>query len=418
MALSLLSLCVCLVSTSHAQELVDIGNVDPTIRVQLGYATKQNFAHEQIYAADARCLLRPDVAARLARVQRSLARDGLGLLLRDCYRPPSAQKKLWAVRPDPRYVADPQKGSRHGRGAAVDVTLVDALGHELEMPTAWDDATDKAHRGYTQLPRAALEHRARLEAAMTADGFVGLPTEWWHFDTSDWARYPQLDIERGRTLVPASTKQLVVVVAPTWSSHDATLTRYARTRSGWTQVGEPWAVVTGKGLAWGLGVHPPALATELGGAVKREGDRRSPAGFFRLTETTGYAADAPRGSTLPYRQASSRLYCVDDVHAPEYNRFALAPESGSPPWSSTEPMRRDDELYTRTVFVAHNPEHVRGAGSCIFLHVWSAPHHPTIGCTAMPLPELELLISWLKKEDDPLLVLLPKSAYDALTPLR
>lgn len=413
-ALVFSSLWVSAVSTAHAGALVDVASVEPTIVVKLGYATKQNLVHAQLYPTEARCLLRPEVAAGLARVQHALARRGLGLLLRDCYRPPSAQRRLWAARPDTRYVADPHKGSRHGRGAAVDATLVDEEGHELEMPTAWDDASPRAHRGYMQLPVAAIEHRARLEAAMKVEGFIGLATEWWHFDAGDWDRYAQLDLESEPALIPSTTRQLVVVVAPTWDSHEATLRRWTRTRSGWARVGEPWAVVTGKGLAWGLGLHPPSMAAQLGGPMKREGDGRSPAGVFRLTETTGYAARGPRGSTLPYRQATSRLHCVDDVNAPEYNRLELAPATGHPTWSSTEPMRRDDVLYTRTIFVAHNPARIPGEGSCIFLHVWSAPGRPTVGCTAMPLPELETLVSWLQQEDEPLLVLLPQHAYDVL----
>ena len=403
---------LCSISTAHATELVDVATVAPTVRVELRYATTANFTHAALYPADTKCLLRPAVAARLAAVQQALQKERLGLVLYDCWRPLFAQQKLWAVRPDPRYVADPKKGSRHGRGAAVDVALVDERGHALEMPTEWDDGTARAHRDSEDASKVALANRAHLEAAMKAAGFVGLATEWWHFDARDWQRFPQVD---GEALVPTATKQLVVVVTPAWDAHEGVLTRYERTPSGWRKVGDPWPVVTGKGLAWGLGVHPASLAARLGGPTKREGDRRSPAGVFALTEVTGYADDAPRGTTLPYRVATPKLYCVDDAHAPEYNRFALAPDDGKPTWTSTEPMRRTDALYTRTVFVAHNPSGTSGRGSCIFLHVWSGPGHPTIGCTAMPLPHLEQLVSWLRKEDEPLLVQLPQRVLDVLT---
>ena len=402
---------LCFVSTAHAGQLVDLSLVVPTIRVELRYATANNFTHTRIYAVDARCLVRPEVATRLDKVQRALAKERLGVLVYDCWRPLAAQQKLWAARPDPRYVADPKRGSRHGRGAAVDVTLVDDRGHELEMPTPWDDATARAHRDSVAATPAAIANRARLEAAMEAAGFVGLSTEWWHFDARGWPRYAQL---AGDSIVPASTKQLVVVVTPTWDAHEGELTRYQRTSSGWTKVGEGWPVVTGKGLAWGVGVHPSSLAARLGGPTKHEGDRRSPAGIFALTELTGYASHPPPGATLPYRVATPKLYCVDDPRAAEYNRLALAPENRTPAWTSTEPMRRDDALYTRTVFVAHNPGAARGAGSCIFLHVWSDPGRPTVGCTAMALPLLEQLVGWLLQDDAPLLVQLPKSVFDAV----
>jgi D-alanyl-D-alanine dipeptidase len=100
----------------------------------------------------------------------------------DCYRPPEVQKKFWALVPDERYVANPVKGSKHSLGAAVDLTLVDRRGRELEMPTRYDDFTERAHRDYMKLPRRAIRNRALLREVMVRHGFVPLPTEWWHFD--------------------------------------------------------------------------------------------------------------------------------------------------------------------------------------------------------------------------------------------
>jgi zinc D-Ala-D-Ala dipeptidase len=166
--------------------------IDAKIRVEMRYASEDNFTHKRLYAA-ARCLLRREAAAALALVQQDLAKDGLGLKVFDCYRPLSVQKVLWSIVPDERYVANPQKGSRHNRGAAVDLTLVDARGRELPMPTAFDDFTDKAHRDYMDLPAEVLRNRARLEAAMKRRGFQPFATEWWHFDFRGWEQYPLLD---------------------------------------------------------------------------------------------------------------------------------------------------------------------------------------------------------------------------------
>jgi D-alanyl-D-alanine dipeptidase len=123
-------------------------------------------------------------------VQAALEADGLGLQVYDCFRPLSVQRKFWALVPDRRYVADPSKGSRHNRGAAVDLTLVDAGGQPLDMGTDFDAFNERAHRDYRGLPTSALANRARLEQAMARQGFVGLATEWWHFDAPDWRAFP------------------------------------------------------------------------------------------------------------------------------------------------------------------------------------------------------------------------------------
>ncbi len=175
-----------------SEALVDVGAVDPRIVIDLKYATPDNFTGQRLYAV-ARCLLRKSVALRLRRVQDRLVRQGVGLKIYDGYRPLSVQRRMWELVPDPKYVADPAKGSRHNRGAAVDVTLVDAEGRELEMPTAYDDFTPAAHRDYTGGSTESLHHRQMLTDAMVAAGFKGLDSEWWHFDAPGWEAYPVLD---------------------------------------------------------------------------------------------------------------------------------------------------------------------------------------------------------------------------------
>jgi D-alanyl-D-alanine dipeptidase len=179
--------------------LVDLHVLDPSIRVDMRYATPDNFTGVALYPA-ARCLLRGEVAARLVRVQHRLGNDGLGLLVWDCYRPFRVQQRLWKLVPDARYVAEPVTrdggplaGSKHNRGAAVDLTLVDATGGPLPMPSAFDDFSERAHRDWQGASPAARRNVARLEAAMTAEGFEPLPTEWWHFDAPGWQHYNLLD---------------------------------------------------------------------------------------------------------------------------------------------------------------------------------------------------------------------------------
>lgn len=179
-------------SVEARADFKDIARLDPTIVLDIRYATKNNFTGKAVYPV-ARCLLRDDIAERLIRVHHALRAKGLGLRIYDCYRPLSVQKKFWAILPDERYVADPSKGSRHNRGAAVDVGLVDAAGNALAMPSEYDDFSEKAHRAYSAAPEAALKNRVILEEAMKHEGFIPFPTEWWHFDGPGWEAYPVSD---------------------------------------------------------------------------------------------------------------------------------------------------------------------------------------------------------------------------------
>lgn len=176
--------------------LIDIRKVNPKIALDIRYATTNNFLKRKLYPT-ARCVLRGAAARRLSQVQQDLEKKGLGLKVYDCYRPFSVQKLMWKVKPDSRYVANPAKGSRHNRGAAVDLTLVDRNGKELEMPTGFDDFTVKAHRNYTGASAQAKKNRKVLEDAMKKYGFIPLPTEWWHFDAPGWDKFVILDVSFG-----------------------------------------------------------------------------------------------------------------------------------------------------------------------------------------------------------------------------
>jgi D-alanyl-D-alanine dipeptidase len=189
MSKTLLIVSAIMLAACNRSTIVNIQSVNPHVVLDIRYATTNNFTGKKVYDS-ANCLLRASTARKLSDAQRELERSGLGLKVYDCYRPLAVQRKFWSLVPDERYVANPAKGSRHNRGAAVDLTLVDRNGQELPMPTPFDDFTDKAHRDYTQLPPEALKNRALLEEVMTRHGFVGLPTEWWHFDDADWPSYP------------------------------------------------------------------------------------------------------------------------------------------------------------------------------------------------------------------------------------
>lgn len=180
------------VVASEPADLVDVQSVNPRIRIDLRYATSDNFVGKPMYRMS-RCFLRREVAERLSKVQTELETLGLGLKVWDGYRPLSVQKEFWKLVPDERYVASPVKGSRHNRGAAVDLTLVDREGKELEMPTKFDDFTESAG-AFAPCNERAAENRKLLQRVMKAHGFEIFPTEWWHFDAAGWEKFEVLDL--------------------------------------------------------------------------------------------------------------------------------------------------------------------------------------------------------------------------------
>lgn len=168
---------------------VDLKTI-PNIVLDIRYATTNNFTGKIVYTKAEAFLVQP-AAEALELVQKELAESGLGLKIYDAYRPLSVQKIFWEIMPDERYVADPAKGSRHNRGCAVDCTLINLSdGKELEMPTEFDDFTEKAHRDSMAHSPEVLKNRDTLEKIMTKHGFVGISTEWWHFDFEGWEQYP------------------------------------------------------------------------------------------------------------------------------------------------------------------------------------------------------------------------------------
>jgi D-alanyl-D-alanine dipeptidase len=172
-------------------DLVEVATAIPDAVIDMRYATDDNFTGKQLYPV-ARCKLRRAVAARLAQAAKLLRKQDRRLLIWDCYRPQSIQAELWKRVPDERYVANPQKGSRHSRGAAVDAALVDRDGKPVPLPTKFDEFSEAAHRDHALIGDKGVEAR-RLEAAMKQAGFVGMPTEWWHFDAPDAAKYALAD---------------------------------------------------------------------------------------------------------------------------------------------------------------------------------------------------------------------------------
>ena len=174
-----------------ATDLVELRKLDPTIRLEIRYATTNNFLGTKFYT-QARGFMQRPAAKALVRAHRKLKRQGYGLLIHDAYRPWYVTKVFWDATPEDKkwFVADPSKGSRHNRGCAVDLTLYHLkTGKPVEMAATYDETTDRAHADYPGGTSLQRWHRELLRQAMEAEGFTIYAPEWWHFDYKDWQKY-------------------------------------------------------------------------------------------------------------------------------------------------------------------------------------------------------------------------------------
>jgi D-alanyl-D-alanine dipeptidase len=180
----------------RAAELVELTTLDPTIKLDIRYATPNNLAGRAVYR-EARAFMQRPAAEALVRAHRALGAEGYGLLVFDGYRPWSVTKLFWDVTPPDKreFVADPAKGSKHNRGCAVDLSLYDLrTGREVAMPSAYDEMSPRAYPDFAGGDALAREQRDRLRRAMEREGYTVEPNEWWHFNYKDWKEYPILNV--------------------------------------------------------------------------------------------------------------------------------------------------------------------------------------------------------------------------------
>lgn len=203
---------------------MNVRSLDPTIMVELRYAGTRNIAQRALYPADMPALLRPAVAQKLAVAQSYLRERGYGVKIWDAYRPKAAHDQLWQFSRNKDYVANPAdgRGSLHTWGVALDATLVDKTGKEMEMPTDFDNFTPAAmlyYKGPNDLVRRNIH---RLQSAMAIAGFYGLRTEWWHFVDKDWQNY--------RAIPEIMVVPQAVAAAPTPAPSGGSVTRLESAR--------------------------------------------------------------------------------------------------------------------------------------------------------------------------------------------
>lgn len=180
--------------TFRPADLVELITLDDSIRLDIRYATDRNFVGRPVYP-EARAFLQRPAAEALVRAHRELRAAGYGILVFDGYRPWSITRLFWEVTPDRAFVADPAKGSKHNRGCAVDLSLFElASGKEVEMTSAYDEMSERAHPSYSGGTSEQRANRDLLRATLTKHGFTIEPNEWWHYNYRDWRLYPVLDI--------------------------------------------------------------------------------------------------------------------------------------------------------------------------------------------------------------------------------
>lgn len=176
--------------------LVELITLDPTIKLDIRYATDNNFVGKKVYA-EARAFLQKPAAKGVVEVHKKLKKQGLGLAIFDGYRPWSITKLFWEVTPDDKrkFVADPAKGSKHNRGCAIDLSMYDLkTGQLVEMPTDFDEFSERASPDYAGGTAEQRANRDLLRKLMEDEGFIVNANEWWHFDYKDWERYAIYDI--------------------------------------------------------------------------------------------------------------------------------------------------------------------------------------------------------------------------------
>jgi len=181
--------------TSPEKELINLDKFIPGIKLDIRYATTNNFTHEKIYNL-ARAYARKPVAEALKKAQAEFNKQGVGIKIFDAYRPYKATVKFYEVYHDTTYVASPYRGSRHNRGCAIDMTIVDLkTGEELKMPTEFDSFKKEAWPTTPVKDPLVKKNRDLIISVMERNGFKVNASEWWHFDFVGWKKYEVMDID-------------------------------------------------------------------------------------------------------------------------------------------------------------------------------------------------------------------------------
>ena len=215
--------------------------------------------------------------------------------------------------------------------------------------------------------------------------------------------------------VPRNCTQAIVGVSSGWNSSHVTLRVYQKSKGTWWPVGTAWKGRLGKnGLAWGYGIHPNVHSRA---PRKKEGDKRAPAGIFKIGGAYGYAAQIRKNKDLTYRQVTARDLWVEDRTSPHYNKHLVIDHKPNSPWEKKAQMRQGDYAHALKLYIGHNDailggRPVPGLGSAIFFHIWrGGGSKSTAGCTTMDKGKLSQMIAQVDPKRNPVYILLPQNEY-------
>lgn len=210
----------------------------------------------------------------------------------------------------------------------------------------------------------------------------------------------------------AVAEQLIVSIAEDWSSTSGRLQLFEKNGRQWQAVSPAWRVLYGaSGLAWGLGLHP-ASPPSPDIPVKRERDKRAPAGLFEIGKIYTYDHALPAGASYPFHTITEADAWIDDPAHPQYNQHVRIDPANPPLWFEKQRMRLDDPPHRWLIEIRHNSGPIiPGAGSAIFFHIQRGPERRSAGCTVMPESRIVEIVRWLRADQNPRYVLLPKAEY-------
>lgn len=398
------------ISAVQKQDLMLVRDYSKDFAIEMKYASYNNFTGKTLYPSPT-CVLTRGTLDKLIKANNIVLKQGYRIKIWDAYRPLSVQKIMWEVTPNKNYVANPYRSaSKHNRGAAVDVTLVDKDGKELNMPTGFDNFTAAASPSYKGMSQEQRKNLNILSSAMTSAGFTPLSHEWWHFDDKDWKDYKIQDlslskfdktnhilqstaIENLKCIKGTNTTQLIVVTSESSNSSYAVINTYEKTKDGW--------VNNHKNLTGYIGLRGFLVN-------KQEGDKKTPVGAFAIG--TCYSRTATTQTGLDLYKYDSRDVWVDDPNSAYYNTHQREPSNGR--WKSAENFSRmKNGIYDVFFEIKYNPERIKNRGSAIFFHIANPAMQIkyTSGCVSTDRANLLSIAKWLDMDSSPIILMGPLS---------
>ncbi len=391
-------------------DLVLVTDYSGDFAMDMKYATCDNFVGKAMYPSPT-CVLTKGTLDKLIKANNLVKKQGYAIKIWDAYRPLSVQKIMWEATPNKNYVANPYRsGSKHNRGAAVDVTLVDKSGKEVKMPTEFDNFTVKASPNYKGMTAEQRKNLNILSNAMTSSGFKPISTEWWHFEDTDYSKYKIQDLSLSRFdrtnhvltdkaisklnfLNNSSTSQLIVVTSAVGNTSNVIINTYEKNISGWVNIHNNITGYIGmKGFT----------------DNKKEGDKKTPAGAYNIGTCFSKTSNVATG--LEFYKYDSKDVWVDDPKSSYYNTYQREPSNGR--WNSAENFSKmKNGVYDVFFNLEYNNQKISYKGSAIFFHIVNPNMQIkyTNGCVATDRKNLLSIVKWLNKNKSPMILMGPLS---------